>query len=85
MKKETNQTEILEEVAVNESVELAEGVKESRKAKIVSIAKKVGKAVAIATVGGVIGYFMGRNSVDIDVCDDSEAIEVENEVNQIEE
>lgn len=85
MKKETNQTEILEEVAVEEAVELVNQEKESKKAKIVSIAKKVGKAVVIATVGGVVGYFMGRNSVAIDVCDDSEAIEVENEVNQIEE
>lgn len=83
MKKETNQTEILEEVAVNETVELVEG--ESRKAKIVRIAKKVGKTVAIATVGGVIGYFMGRNSIEVDVCDDSETVEVEEEVNQIEE
>lgn len=77
MEMKEKENEILEEVAVNEEViDVVDLEKEAKKAKIMTIAKKVGKiagVVLVGVLGSTIGYAIGKNSVAID----SENVEVD--------
>lgn len=75
-----------EEVVVEEvnSTELVEVDKEAKKAKIKKVAKKVGKVAAVAGVG-LLGFLLGRGSGKKSAYNESEAIDVEYDVEQTEE
>lgn len=82
MSEKINQTKKLEEeVVVNnmETISLVNQEKEAKKAKAISIAKKVGILAGV----GILGFVLGRKTSgndDYDDYDDSEVIEVESEV-----
>ena len=71
----------VEEVVVNEveTTELVEISKEEKKAKAVKVAKKVGKVAAVAGIG-LLGFLLGRGSVRKTEYSDSEAIDVDYDV-----
>lgn len=85
MSMKDEQKEILEEEVVveEEATELVDLEKEARKAKVVEIAKKVGKIAGIAAVG-VIGFLIGSAVKSNSQNDDSDIIEVELETEQTE-
>lgn len=74
------------EVVVNEveTTELVEVNKEAKKAKVKKVAKKVGKIAAVAGVG-LLGFLLGRGSGKRSAYNESEAIDVEYDVEQTEE
>lgn len=80
-KNEEQKLKLEEEVVVNENqtTALVEVTKDDKKAKMVGTAKKVGKFVGIALLGGVVGYLCGvnkANKYDEDDYDETEISEV---------
>lgn len=74
------------EVVVNEveTTELVEVNKEAKKAKVKEVAKKVCGIVTVASVG-LLGFLLGRSSGKRSTCNESEAIDVDYDVEQTEE
>ena len=85
MSMKDEQKEILEEEVVveEEATELVDWEKEAKKAKVIAIAKKVGKVAGVVAVG-VIGFLIGSAVKSNSQNDDSDIIEVELETEQIE-
>lgn len=85
MSMKDEQKEILEEEVVveEEATELVDWEKEAKKAKVIAIAKKVGKVAGVVAVG-VIGFLIGSAVKSNSQNDDSDIIEVELETEQTE-
>ena len=69
--KETKNLE--EEVVVNETTEMVVAEENTKKAKVVKVAKTVGKVAAVAGIG-ILGFILGRKSASGSDYDDSEEV-----------